>query len=456
MACGTPNYMAPEQVRGSRRVGPGVDVYGLGALLFEMLTGKPPFSGSDAARVMEQILRVDPPTVRKLVPTLPRDLSVIVAKCLEKDPAKRYLTMRDLLDDLTRFLAGLPIEARPIGPFERTVRWVRRNPVPAVFLGISACGCLITSGLAVALTRSVKIEQTAREEAQRAHGNATKLQTDAEVARDQLKAALAAAQTQKESAEAERLRVEAARKKAEENLQIARQLIRTTFHEFSRDTRFEGKEFRDYRNKLIVAVRRFRDEVANHATDSTEWLDDLADVSHWLGFLEYLNDNHLQSVIEYRTAAAAARKWAARVPKDPEPRWKLTDSLVNAGNALFNYRKYPEAEAAYREAVEVISPIVAEHPAEKYRRTQILAHIQLANVLRFTGTAVEQLHTARTAYRSAQILARRDTPDNLRLLHLARTSMALALLRLASESSPSGQLLELHIETEPEVRLPEE
>ncbi len=448
MACGTPNYMAPEQVRGSRRTGPGVDVYGLGTVLYEMLVGRPPFVGADAAEVMDKILRVDPPSIRTSIPTLPRDLGVIVAKCLEKDPARRYLTIRDLLDELGRFLAGVPIEARPIGPMERAWRWVRRNPIPALFLSISACGCAITSGLAVALARYVTIEQSARGEAERAHADATTLRTAAELARDQLGAALAAAQTQQAALEVERTRAEDARKHAEDNLQIARQVIRTTLYEFSRDTRFEGPEFREYRNKLITSVRRFRDEVAIQAGDSTEWLDDLADVSHWLGFLEYLNDNHLQSSIEYRTAADAARKWAAAVPNDPEPRWKLTDSLVNAGNACFNHNKHLEAEAAYREAMQVIASVIIKHPVEKYRRTAILAHTQLANVLRFTGTAVEQVHVARIALREAQILVLRKTPENMRLQASAKTTLTIALLRFCTEVAPGWRLLELHSEPE--------
>ncbi|MBA4187516.1 MAG: hypothetical protein C0467_05800 [Planctomycetaceae bacterium] len=448
MACGTPNYMAPEQVRGSRRVGPGVDVYGLGAVLYELLVGRPPFVGTDAAEVMDKILRVDPPSIRKIVPTLPRDLGVIVAKCLEKDPARRYLSIRDLLDELGRYLAGLPIHARPIGPFERSWRWVRRNPIPALFLGISACGCAITSGLAVALTRSVSIEQTARGDAERAHSDATALRNAAELARDELGAALAAAEKQKAAAELERTRAEQARKHAEDNLQIARQVIRTTLYEFSRDTRFEGPEFREYRNKLIDSVRRFRDEVAQQAGESTEWLNDVADVSHWLGFLEYLNDNHLQSAIEYRAAADAARKWADAVPNDPEPRWKLTDSLVNAGNALFNHNKHSDAEAAYREATRVIESVVPKHAAEKYRRTAILAHAQLANVLRFTGSAVEQVHVAKFAFREARVLGVRKTPENTRLLASAKTILAVSLLRFWSEVAPVWRLMELRSEPE--------
>ena len=439
MACGTPNYMAPEQVKGSRRVGPGVDVYGLGAVLYELLTGVPPFVGSDAAEVMEKILRVDPPSVRKHVPTLSKDLAVLVAKCLEKDPARRYLTIRELLDELGRYLAGLPIHARPVGTFEKSWRWVRRNPVPALFLALSACGCLLTSGLAVALAHSVSVEHSAREDAERAHSDATTLRTAAELARDQLGAALAAAQIQKTAAETERTRAEDARKRAEDNLQIARQVIRTTLYEFSRDTRFEGPEFREYRSKLIASLRRFRDEVSVQAMEAggeSDWLDDLADVSHWLGFLEFLNENHAQSAIDYRDAADAARKWATTVPDDPDPQWKLTDSLVNEGNALFNLNRLAEAEIAYREAVEVIDRVIRFRPIEKYRRTAVVAHCQLAQVLRYTGSVVEELHQSHVGIRQARILLLVRSPENTRLLTSAKLSLSIAMFRLGREIVP--------------------
>src|SRR5205085_5944483 len=97
VACGTPNYMAPEQVRGGPGAAvPSADIWGAGAVFFELLTGRPPFMGTDAAAIMNDILLFDPPPVTQLAPDVPRDLAVIVAKCLEKDPARRYLTAADV------------------------------------------------------------------------------------------------------------------------------------------------------------------------------------------------------------------------------------------------------------------------------------------------------------------------------------------------------------------------
>jgi hypothetical protein len=133
---GTPSYMAPEQARGqSRDAGVPADVYSLGACLYEMLTGRPPFQGASGSETLLQVLSNDPVPVQRLVPGVPRDLETICHRCLRKDPVQRYANCQELGDDLRRWLAGEPIRARPLGLAERMVRWLRRRPfVPAAAL----------------------------------------------------------------------------------------------------------------------------------------------------------------------------------------------------------------------------------------------------------------------------------------------------------------------------------
>ncbi len=138
---GTPSYMAPEQAGGkSKEVGPATDVYALGAILYECLTGRAPFQGPSALDTLAQVLSADPAPPRQLQPKTPRDLEAVALRCLEKDRARRYATAHDLAQDLQRFLDGQPVQARPVGAarrvLRRTARAVRRRP--GVVLAVAA------------------------------------------------------------------------------------------------------------------------------------------------------------------------------------------------------------------------------------------------------------------------------------------------------------------------------
>jgi len=149
-AVGTPRYMAPEQAASHKDLTVAVDIYSLGVVLYERLTGRPPFLGDNILEVLRQVRETDPPRPASIVPGLDRSLETICLKCLEKDPGRRYTSGEALADDLDRWLKGEPIAARPVGRLQKTWLWVRRNPALATACGLAAAGLV-----AVAMASSI-------------------------------------------------------------------------------------------------------------------------------------------------------------------------------------------------------------------------------------------------------------------------------------------------------------
>ncbi|KAA0256193.1 MAG: serine/threonine protein kinase [Acidobacteria bacterium] len=169
---GTPSYMAPEQAQGeSERVDRRTDVYGLGAVLYEVLTGRPPFAGPNAVDVMMQVLSREAPAPRRLLPSLPKDLETITRKCLEKEPERRYDTARALAEDLGRWLDGEPISARPPSLVYLAARKARKHraavgAAAVVLAALALLGALALRERSRALSRA-RLAQELGEEAAR-------------------------------------------------------------------------------------------------------------------------------------------------------------------------------------------------------------------------------------------------------------------------------------------------
>lgn len=185
---GTPDYMAPEQADGrSKFVGPAADVWALGVVLFEALTGQRPFRGDGAWPVLLEVLNTPAPALRRLAPAVPSDLELICHKCLEKEPRHRYASAAEVADDLRRFLANEPVTVRPLGPFARSWRVARRNPLVAGLLAAFVVSHTIGIGFSVskALEASRSADQ-ANTEATRARAEEAKANQEAANARNAL------------------------------------------------------------------------------------------------------------------------------------------------------------------------------------------------------------------------------------------------------------------------------
>lgn len=170
---GTPSYMAPEQIVAlPGTIGPAADVFALGATLYALLTGRPPFQGASTFETMDLLLTTEPAPPRALAPKIPRDLETICLKALQKSPERRYASAQAMADDLARWREGRPIQARPVSKLERAARWSRRHPAPAAL----AAALVLTTALAlVGLTALWLRAEAARARAIRGEASAERL-----------------------------------------------------------------------------------------------------------------------------------------------------------------------------------------------------------------------------------------------------------------------------------------
>jgi serine/threonine-protein kinase len=342
---GTPSYMAPEQAEGATRtVGPAADVYSLGTILYELLTGRPPFRAATALETLEQVKSAEPVSPARLRPDCPRDLVTICLKCLEKQPARRYTSAAELGDDLARFEAGDPIRARPVGGLERLWRWCRREPA------VATLAVALLAGLAGVATQWWRAEVNLKE-ALHERGRAE------EHARRQV-----------ETNRALRLaneREHTARRRAQERFDAAMKAL-ARFEEISKDAvllrepRLGGPRAR----LLRTALDFYRELQASLEEDaSPEARSQLADAYARVAVVTSELGLQAEALAAYQRSLALVERMAAAAPGDPAVRASLGTAHSRLGFTFRKMGRPGEALMAYERARAIQEPLAREHPA---------------------------------------------------------------------------------------------
>lgn len=334
---GTPSYMAPEQAMGrNKEVGPAADIHALGGILYDLLTGSPPFRGSTVMETLQQVIHRDPPSPRVVLESVPSDLATICLKCLEKNPQKRYATADLMADDLERYLRGEPILARPTPWPERLAKWARRRPAQAA---LAASGAVITLLLAGSGYMMAGFESEKRQMAQ------------AEAERQQEEA-----ETQKRLRErADQLRqlAEQRRAQAQANFQQACRAVDSLLDRIggarlAHEPRLELLR-RELLNEAAQFYRRFNDESAGD--DPAIGLQQASILRHLAGVASLMGDkreaeNHLRSALARLISAESPEAGGRWIDETIETRQALGEILVER-------RALPEARSMLEQALDL-------------------------------------------------------------------------------------------------------
>jgi serine/threonine protein kinase len=376
---GTPSYMAPEQAAGrSRSIGPTADIYSLGTILYELLTGRPPFCGAATMDTLHQVLTLEPVPPRRLQPQVPRDLETICLKCLSKQPEGRYASAAELAGDLRRLQNGEPIHARPTHVWERAWKWARRRPAVAGLLAVSTAaavglillGVVYNAHLRAERDRADRLRIEAEHETEEADQQRRQAEANFELARRAVDA-VTAKLTQDEHWRAEDLR--------RELLQLTLQQYQEFAKQRGDDPAIRAANGRAYLRlglitadlgsqeteaiKLYHVAQGIFEGLLRDYPDNVGYQQDLANVHYQLG-RAYRDISQLSLAEEsLQRALAIQRKLVENEPAAADHRRELALTLFTLGRVRYALRlRDPGVGEAYHEALACFGQIGQKQP----------------------------------------------------------------------------------------------
>jgi tetratricopeptide (TPR) repeat protein len=423
---GTPSYMAPEQAAGKGKgeaVGPAVDTYALGAILYELLTGRPPFRAATVLATLEQVRSREPVAPSRLQPGLPRDLQTICLKCLHKEPARRYASALEMAEDLGRFLRAEPIRARPVAWHERLAKWTRRKPALAALIAVTVlslvgavCGGLVYNARLRATAERAQQQrqradaryQAARQALYRMLGRLEELQLAQvprfrELERAQFEDALAFYQEVLQGEDLDPVILGDAAV-AYERLATSEQILG------------QGKEAEENYRRAVELRLRLPAEVR----DAPDQQDRLAGCYNNLGLMTGGTGRWDEAERYYREALGISERLASALPK--EQRWQsgISQCEHNLGDMYLHSGRSAEAEPHYNRAVAINTALLREHPDDEHVQAALAAdHVDLGLVLQGSGRTAEAIQGYEKAEGLLRPLVQRHPPGGDYALSLA-------------------------------------
>ena len=423
---GSPSYMAPEQAEGdSDRVGAATDVYALGAILYELLTGRPPFRAATALETLAQVKAADPVPPSRFQPGLSRDVETICLKCLEKDPGRRYASAAALAEDLRRFRAGEPILARPAPPWELAWKWARRRPTLAAAALVSGAAVLLMLGGAMyynARLRDAVAQARRAEEDARANARAAVSQRNLALkALDQL---IFGVQEKLKDKPATRVVRQEMLATAIAGLDEIGRSAEASAPDLSRAAahRKLGDIYRqigrgDAARRQYEQSRRLAAALAAREPDDLALAECLRGAALGLGLMDLRAERYEAAIAEFRRAVDLSEAIARADPRRDGARIGLLEAYLQLGRAYSFWQKWPEAETWFRTMHDLAERWLAAEPHDaRYRDMLATSYRKLGDVKKLAPALYPDPGAARADYDQAITIGRallEDHPEDL-------------------------------------------